>query len=191
MFVLSAGALMNFVLAIFLFCVSFMIPREVSVGRAVINQVLPGSPAAAAGLQTGDVIYKINGRDINNVTDASYNIRLNLGETITMTVKRGQRFPRPQREGALGASRRAGADRHRIGSQYPFTETQSYAPWTAFRLGTRADLRRPEARAQRGDLLVQGRQPVLKWRPRRDRPGDGRGGQGGGLEVAAGPRPPS
>ena len=59
-----------------------MIPHEVSVGRAVIGQVLPDTPAAAAGLQTGDVIYKINGRDIQNVPDASYNIRLNLGETM-------------------------------------------------------------------------------------------------------------
>jgi len=153
LFVLSAGALNNFLFAILLFTASFMIPREVSAGRAVVNQVLPESPAAAAGLQTGDVIYKINGRDIQNVPDASYNIRLNLGETLTMTVKRGSEFLNlnvkarwvpPEGQGPTGIV---------IGAQYPFTETQSYAPWKALRLGTRETL----------DSLKLARNEVISW----------------------------
>lgn len=151
--VLSAGSISNFLFAIALFSASFMIPQEVSVGRAVIGQVLPNSPAAAAGLQTGDVIYKINGRNIQNVSDASYNIRLNLGETMTMTVKRGTEFldfhvrarwvPPPD-QGPTGIV---------IASQYPFTETQSYAPWTALQKGTRETF----------DSLKLARNQVIAW----------------------------
>ncbi len=152
-FVLSAGAFMNFVLAILLFSVGFMIPREVPVGRPVIAAVAAGSPAEAAGLQSGDVIYEINGREINNVPDAGYNIRLNLGEKITMTVKRGRdfldlkvkaRWAPPAEQGPTGIT---------IASQYPFTETQSYAPWTALRLGTRATF----------DALKIARNEVISW----------------------------
>jgi regulator of sigma E protease len=79
---------MNFVLAIALFSIALMIPREVPVGRAVISEVVPGSPAAEAGLKSGDIIMKIDGRDIDSVADASYNIRLNLGEDTEIVVRR-------------------------------------------------------------------------------------------------------
>jgi regulator of sigma E protease len=86
--VLSAGSIMNAVLAVLLFALALMIPQEVSLGRAVITEVIPGAPAEEAGLQTGDVIYEINGRDVRNVQEAGYNIRLNLGEDVDVTVKR-------------------------------------------------------------------------------------------------------
>jgi regulator of sigma E protease len=85
---MGAGSFMNFVLAIALFWVALMIPRELPAGRAVISQVVPDSPAAQAGLKTGDVIYEIDGRDIANVQEAGYNIRLNMGETVPVTVRR-------------------------------------------------------------------------------------------------------
>ena len=136
--VLSAGALSNFLFAIVLFSVSFMIPQQVAVGRAAIGQVLPDTPAAAAGLKTGDVIYNIDGRDVNNLSEVSYNIRLHLGETMKMTVKRGSEFVNlnvyarwttPSGQGPTGIV---------IASQYPFTESQSYGPWKAFHLGVRS-----------------------------------------------------
>ena len=86
--IMAAGAFMNFVLAIALFSSAQMIPREVSVGNAVIAQVVPGSPADRAGLKTGDVIESIGGRTIESVPDASYNIRLNLGENTEMVIRR-------------------------------------------------------------------------------------------------------
>jgi regulator of sigma E protease len=153
LFVLSAGALSNFGFAVLLFTASFVIPHEVSVGRAVINQVLPDSPAAAAGLQTGDVIYEINGRDIQNVSDASYNIRLNLGETMTIIVKRGSEFLNLNVKARWAPPSGQGPTGIVIGSQYPFTETQSYAPWTALRLGTRETF----------DSLKLARNEVISW----------------------------
>ena len=86
--ILGAGAFMNFILAIVLFTAVVMVPREVNAGNAVISQVVPGSPAAGAGLKPGDVIQTIDGREIDSVGEAAYNIRLNLGETIEIAVRR-------------------------------------------------------------------------------------------------------
>lgn len=86
--VLSAGSIMNFLFAIVLFSAGLMIPRQVPIGRAVIDTVIPNSPAQAAGLQPGDIILKINGRDVKNVPDTGKAIRLNLGETMTWVVER-------------------------------------------------------------------------------------------------------
>ncbi len=86
--VMGSGAFMNMVLAIFLFTLALMLPREVPVGKAVIAQVVPDSPAQLAGLQVGDIIEEIDGRDIASVFEASYNIRLNLGEETDIVVRR-------------------------------------------------------------------------------------------------------
>ena len=90
--VLSAGSLMNFLFAIALFSAGFMIPREVPAGRAVVQEVMPGSPAKEAGLQQGDIIWKINDREVQNVPETGKAIRLHLGETVTMRVKRQAEF---------------------------------------------------------------------------------------------------
>jgi len=90
--VLSAGSFMNFIFAIALFAGGLMIPREIPAGRAVIQEVMPGSPAEQAGLQQGDIIWKINNREVRNVPEAGNAIRLHLGETITMHVKRQGEF---------------------------------------------------------------------------------------------------
>lgn len=86
--VLFAGAFMNFLLPILLFAIAFMIPRDVAVGPTQIAAVLPGSPAAQAGLQPGDYLLEINGQRVRNPDDLSREIRLNMGGTVDMTVRR-------------------------------------------------------------------------------------------------------
>ena len=90
--VLSAGSFMNFLFAIVLFTAGLMIPREVAAGRAVVQEVMPNSPAKEAGLQQGDIIWKINNREVRNVSQTGNAIRLHLGETVTMLVKRQNEF---------------------------------------------------------------------------------------------------
>ncbi|MCI0394817.1 MAG: M50 family metallopeptidase [Chloroflexi bacterium] len=61
LFTLSAGAGANFLFAILIFWIAFMIgPSKLAV---TITEVLPNSPAMAAGLETGDVILSVNGRE--------------------------------------------------------------------------------------------------------------------------------
>ncbi|HKZ50938.1 MAG TPA: M50 family metallopeptidase, partial [Dehalococcoidia bacterium] len=118
--ILSAGSLMNLFLPILLFTASLMTPHDVPYGRAVITKVEPEAPAAEAGLQTGDIIYSINGRNVRNVPELSYNIRLHLGQTITMQVRRGQgqfldipvyaRWSPPANQGPTGIEIRAQHD---------------------------------------------------------------------------------
>lgn len=86
--VLGSGAVMNVILAIFLFSLALMIPRGVDISRARIVDVVPGAPAEQAGLEAGDVIFAIDGNNIDNIAELGYRIRLNLGETMTMTVRR-------------------------------------------------------------------------------------------------------
>ncbi len=88
--VLSSGAVMNLVLAVFLFALALSIPREVDVSKVTIVNVQPDSPAERAGLQPGDLILSINGREIESVGEVSRMVLLNLGENIEFKVKRGQ-----------------------------------------------------------------------------------------------------
>ncbi len=86
--VLGSGAAMNVALAILLFSLALMIPREVDISRARVSEVVPNSPAEEAGLQPGDVIFAVDGRDVQNIGELGYRIRLNLGETVTYKIRR-------------------------------------------------------------------------------------------------------
>lgn len=101
--VLASGSAMNFLLPIALFAIAFMVPRDVSVGLTQISTVVQSAPAASAepltvpdglegeditGLQPGDVITAINGEEMRNPSEVGRAIRLHLGDTITMTVRR-------------------------------------------------------------------------------------------------------
>lgn len=101
--VLASGSGMNFLLPIALFAIVFMIPRDVSVGLTQITSVVQSAPAASAepvnvppglegedltGLQSGDVITHVNGKEVRNPSETGREIRLNLGSVITMTVRR-------------------------------------------------------------------------------------------------------
>jgi len=57
----------------------------------VIGKVIPGSTAAKAGLQEGDVIQKVDGKDIRNQMDFYNAIAGKSGKQVRLTVNRGGR----------------------------------------------------------------------------------------------------
>lgn len=109
--VLGAGSFMNAVLPVVLLTATFMAPRDTVVGPVRIEDVAAESPAALAGLQAGDVIRRINDREISSIREVGYNIQLNLGSQIEVAVTRdGQtrvatmvpRWNPPPGQGATG-----------------------------------------------------------------------------------------
>lgn len=60
----------------------------VSVG-AKVSKLMPGGPAAKAGLKVGDIVTKLDGRTINSAQDLTAAVRLLAPETkVTLTVLR-------------------------------------------------------------------------------------------------------
>jgi serine protease Do len=67
-------------------------PREALRTGAVVRSVTPGSPAARAGLQVGDVVLQSRGRAIRSPYDWEAELLdLRVGETVPLRVRRGNR----------------------------------------------------------------------------------------------------
>jgi regulator of sigma E protease len=154
---------MNLVLAAALLAVSYMIPREVSLAQAQINSVAEGSPASEAeitgtmrdgseprqGLQPGDIVQEVEGRDVRNTGELIYANRLNLGETQTWIINRGgstlkaevyARWHPPAGQGPTGITIGAPTICTDVDDQgeptgcqlrFPFTESEWFWPWEA------------------------------------------------------------
>ena len=108
---LLAGPLMNIVLAFILFIGVGLIGFDIPIGSVAIIGVAPGSPAAEANLQEGDIMLSIDGLTVRNTYELSRYTRERLGEEVTLSVKRGEETlpvhltPRqepPANEGAMG-----------------------------------------------------------------------------------------
>jgi len=157
--VLGSGAVINLILPIFLFAGALMIPHEVPEGQAQIAEVVAGSPAEEAGLQEGDVILAVNGRETKNLLEASRYVRVYQGQEIDFLVRRdGQevtvpvyaRWAFPEGQGPTGiqiAPVAVASD----GSS--FTVTESQAPWTAVGNGLRATI----------DTMYLARNQFVSW----------------------------
>ena len=151
--VLASGAVMNLLLPVLLFSLAFMLPHEESAARAVITEVVPGSPAEIAGLAAGDVVYEIAGRDVKNVSETGRLVRLNQGREVDFRVLRAGEFvavavtPRwapPDGQGPTGIG---------IAAQYPFTDTIALPPWEAIPEGLQATV----------DSMILFRNEVIGW----------------------------
>jgi serine protease Do len=67
-------------------------PRDVIAAGAVVESVIPGSPAARSGLQPGDVILRVGNRAIRNEYDWQASLLdLRVGERARLQVRRGSR----------------------------------------------------------------------------------------------------
>ncbi len=127
--ILAAGAFMNAVLPVLLLSIAFMIPHNTLVGNVTVESVGPGSPAEAAGIAPGDVILEVNGRKIQNLSDLQRSIQVNLGNEITVLLKKSgggdktvrvvPRWKPPEGQGAIGIVLKQ-ADYTLIRESFPF-----------------------------------------------------------------------
>ncbi len=61
-----------------------------SVGGASIAEVRAGTPAAAAGLRSGDIVTKLDGKTVESADDLRALVDSNApGDTVKLTVERG------------------------------------------------------------------------------------------------------
>jgi regulator of sigma E protease len=89
--VASAGPAMNIVLAVGLLTGLYMRGTEVpefAEGEAIVGQVDAGSPAQAAGIQTGDRIVGIAGKEQPNWEEVEARVMTNGGLTIPVVLNR-------------------------------------------------------------------------------------------------------
>jgi regulator of sigma E protease len=123
--IVVAGPLANFVLAIMIFAAVFMLYGKQTMS-ARVDSVQPGSAAAAAGFQPGDVVVSIDGHAVDNFADMQRMVSASAGETLSITVERDgvrqvlkatpalkeikDNFGNAQRIGILGISRSMAAE---------------------------------------------------------------------------------
>ena len=93
--VIIAGPLMNVILAIAIVAGLYMyaFPKEVETADPVITSIVPGSPAAQAGLQAGDKIMAIANKRDPNWQDVMTAESLNANRALAVIVdRRGQKL---------------------------------------------------------------------------------------------------
>jgi regulator of sigma E protease len=86
--VIAAGPLANVVVAFVIFVVLFATGAPTGPATNVVAGVEGGSPAATAGLHTGDRVVAVDGVATPSFATVSRNIRASHGRAITVTVKR-------------------------------------------------------------------------------------------------------
>ncbi|CAN5293450.1 site-2 protease family protein [soil metagenome] len=84
----AAGPAANFILAITIFTVILSVFGQFELAPRV-GQISQGTPAAAAGFMTGDLIRKADGRPIRTWAEVVSKIRLNSDTAIDFQVERG------------------------------------------------------------------------------------------------------
>ena len=101
--VVAAGPIFNFIMA---FVFSFVIICVTGYDLPVLLDVTPGYAAAEAGLQAGDVLLEMNGKNIHFYRDVSAYSMYHAGEPIELVYERdGERYTTelvPKYDEALG-----------------------------------------------------------------------------------------
>lgn len=90
LFIMLAGVTMNVLLA-FVLCVGIVTYYGRPIPSAAVDEVLPGKPAALAGLRAGDSLVAINGQHIAKWDDFQRKIQASIGVPVTVTYVRSGR----------------------------------------------------------------------------------------------------
>lgn len=139
--ILAAGVVMNFLLAWILFSAAYLMgsPQttsdlgknaRVSNQQVVVTAISPNSVAAAAGLQPGDIILKINEQEIKSESDLQNLIGVAAGNKIDLAIDRSG-------ESLLVTVIPLAKDNERatIGINFYSSSLVSYPFWSALREG--------------------------------------------------------
>jgi regulator of sigma E protease len=111
--VLFAGPLMNLITAFVVFSMLVAFEGMPVVGSVKIDSVSENSPAAAAGIEDGDMLVSINGQSVEEIQPAIDIIQANLDKPVELVVERnGEQITltatplssRKKTEGALGVA---------------------------------------------------------------------------------------
>src|SRR6185436_10055096 len=85
--VAAAGPLANFILAIVILTALYLQVGHTTIAP-LVGAVTPGSPAAMAGLQPGDLITSIDGTAINDFQQLHETIPMSGGSTLALGIRR-------------------------------------------------------------------------------------------------------
>ncbi len=112
--VMGSGSLMNFLLPVLLFSIALMVPRDVVNAQVTVDEVAPSSPAAAAGIESGDQLLAVDGESVASIGDLQREIQLRLGRPVTLLIRNTDssveevrvvpRWRPPPGEGAIGVA---------------------------------------------------------------------------------------
>ena len=83
--VVAAGPIFNFIMA---FVFSVFLIGNVGVDKPVLTDVIEGYAAEAAGLQAGDIIVGMGGKDIHFYREISVYSSMHVGEPVEITYER-------------------------------------------------------------------------------------------------------
>ncbi len=86
--IVSAGPIANFLTAIVIFTTLTM-TTGLSTTNPIVGAVQEGSAAQEAGLQNGDVILSVDGKEVRKFDHISPMIMTNLGEEVELKLRRG------------------------------------------------------------------------------------------------------
>lgn len=89
--VVAAGPIANFIFAIVVFAFMFW-AMGVRTTAPRVDQVQKDTPAAAAGIKSGDVIREINGTPIHSFNMVQRIIGTSSGDPVKIVIKRGEEF---------------------------------------------------------------------------------------------------
>ncbi|MBI4534907.1 MAG: RIP metalloprotease RseP [Ignavibacteriae bacterium] len=91
MFVISAGVLMNLILAVVIFWGINYVQGRTVWNTTEVGHVAEGSPAEEGGLKSGDKILSVNAVPVTNWDEIRYHLYLeNMGSDLLVTVQRGE-----------------------------------------------------------------------------------------------------
>lgn len=100
--IVAAGPLMNFVIAIALFWVLFLVPSEQLNTR--IGSILPETPAATVNLPKGDKIVAVDGHKVQTWEEINYRLADRMGETGTVSLALQKVAENPQDSANISAT---------------------------------------------------------------------------------------